>query len=226
MARVSYGAALGWLAAEAPGRPAAICGAESISRMELERRSNRLARAYQQLGVGPESRVTLALPNSLEFLAACMAVWKLGASPQPISARLPAKEREAIVALSQPALIVGVGAAEYPKFASVPAGFAPSAALSDSPLPDVVPQHVRTMTSGGGRPKLIIDLTPHSAIEVAGLHAAARSRSGAALSRRSFIVAWRCILSGDAGADGAFDAEQALARSRSTASTGCCSCRP
>jgi bile acid-coenzyme A ligase len=218
MARVSYGAALGWLAAEAPERLAAICGAESISRAELERRSNRLARAYQRLGVGAESRVTLALPNSLEFLVACMAIWKLGASPQPISARLPAREREAIIALSQPALIVGVGAAEYPRFASVPVGFAPSAALADTPLPDVVPQHVRTMTSGGstGRPKLIIDLTPALCDpEVAENYMQPRGVAlapGPLYHAGPFIVAWQCILSGGTLVlMERFDAEQALA---------------
>jgi len=218
MARVSYGVALGWLAAEAPERLAAICGADSISRAELERRSNRLARAYQQLGVGPESRVTLALPNSLEFLVACMAIWKLGASPQPISARLPAKEREAIVALSQPALIVGVGAGEYPEFKSVPAGFAPSDGLADTPLPDVVPQHVRTMTSGGstGRPKLIVDVTPALCDpEVAENFMQPRGIAlapGPLYHAGPFIVAWQCILSGGTLVlMERFDAEQALA---------------
>jgi bile acid-coenzyme A ligase len=202
MARISYGAALTWLAAEAPDRVAAICGDESITRAQLDRRSNRLARAYQRLGVGPESRVTLALPNSLEFLVACMAIWKLGASPQPISARLPAREREAIIALSEPALIVGVAAGEYPRFASVPPGFSPDAALSDAPLPDVVPQHVRTMTSGGstGRPKLIVDLTPalcdplvaENFMRVRGVALA----PGPLYHAGPFIVAWQCILSG------------------------------
>ncbi len=218
MAKVSYGAALGWLANEAPDRVAAICGAESVTRAQLDRRSNRLARAYQALGVGPESRVTIALPNSIEFLVACMAAWKLGASPQPISARLPAKEREAIVALSRPALIVGVASGEYPPFPSVPAGFAPSAALSDAPLPDVVPPHVRTMTSGGstGRPKLIVDLTPALAdptvaenfMQPRGVALA----PGPLYHAGPFIVAWQCILSGGTLVlMERFDAEQALA---------------
>ena len=218
MARVSYGAALGWLAAEAPDRVAAVCGSEALTRRELDQRSNRLARAYQQLGVGPESRVTVALPNSLEFLVACMAIWKLGASPQPISARLPAKEREAIVALAQPALVVGVADGEYPRFASVAPGFAPSPALSDAALPDVVPQHVRTMTSGGstGRPKLIVDLTPalcdpevaENFMRVRGVALA----PGPLYHAGPFIVAWQCILSGGTLVlMERFDAEAALA---------------
>jgi bile acid-coenzyme A ligase len=218
VAKVSYGAALGRLAGEAPDRPAAHCGSESISRADLERRSNRLARAYQQLGVGLGSRVTLALPNSIEFLVACMAIWKAGGSPQPISARLPAKEREAIVALAEPALIVGVAAGEYPPFASVPAGFVPSAALSDAPLPDVVPPNVRTMTSGGstGRPKLIVDLTP--ALCDPEIAENFMQPGGVALSpgplyhAGPFIVAWQCILSGGTLVlMERFDAERALA---------------
>jgi bile acid-coenzyme A ligase len=218
MAKVSYGAALGWLAAQERHRVAAVCGEQAITRGELERASNRLARAYQQLGVGAESRVTIALPNSLEFLVACMAAWKLGASPQPISARLPAKEREAIVALSAPALVVGVAAAEYPKFSSVPAGFAPDAALNDAPLPDLVPPHVRTMTSGGstGRPKLIVDLTPALADpEVAENFMRPRGVAlapGPLYHAGPFIVAWQCILSGGTLVlMERFDAEQALA---------------
>ena len=218
MEKLSYGRALAWLAAEAPERLAAICGAQSITRGELERLSNRLARAYQALGVGVGTRVTIALPNSLEFLVSCMAAWKLGASPQPISARLPAREREAIVALSEPALVVGVAPGEYPQFASVPAGFAPDAALSEAELPNVVPPSVRTMTSGGstGRPKLIVDLTPaladpESAENFMRVRGSALA-PGPLYHAGPFIVAWQCILSGGTLVlMERFDAEQALA---------------
>jgi bile acid-coenzyme A ligase len=99
---------MAWLAEEAPDRVAVIHGGESATRLELEQRSNRLARAYAERGVGPGALVTLALPNGIEFLVATLAVWKLGGSPQPISARLPEAERRVIVALAKPALIVGV----------------------------------------------------------------------------------------------------------------------
>ena len=44
----------------------------------------------------------------------------------------------------------------------MPIGYEPDAGCGDEPLPDVVPRHVRCMTSGGstGRPKLIVDLAP------------------------------------------------------------------
>jgi bile acid-coenzyme A ligase len=158
----SYGRALAWLAERDPHGVAIVHEQQRVTRAQLERRANRLARAYRERGVREGALVTIALPNGCEFLEACLAVWKLGATPQPISARLPELERRAIVELAQPALVVGAPAGEYGALAQVPAGFEPAAELSDAPLPDVVPRHVRAMTSGGstGRPKLIIDLAP------------------------------------------------------------------
>ena len=45
---------------------------------ELDARTNRLARAYRDLGVTPNSFVTIGLPNGLEFFEAVLAAWKLG----------------------------------------------------------------------------------------------------------------------------------------------------
>jgi len=158
----SYGRAMAWLAERDADGVAIVHDGRRVTRAELERRSNRLARAYQKAGVRAGDLVTLALPNCTQFFEACLACWKLGATPQPISAKLPELERRAIVELAQPALVVGAPAGEYGARPSVPAGFQPDPALSDSSLPDVMPAQVRAMTSGGstGRPKLIIDLTP------------------------------------------------------------------
>jgi bile acid-coenzyme A ligase len=198
---MSHGRAAGWLAAEAPERAAVVCGGETVTRAELERRSNRLARAYAERGVAPGALVTLALPNGVEFLVATLAVWKLGACPQPISARLPEAERRAIVELAKPALIVGVADGEY-DFPSVPPGFAPAATLADGPLPDVVPPHVRTMTSGGstGRPKLIVDLTPglvDPTVPENGMQLRGTTLvPGPLYHAGPFIVSWQCLFSG------------------------------
>ena len=203
MPKLSHGRAFGFLAAEAPERPAVLHGDERATRGELERRSNRLARAYAEQGVGPGALVTLALPNGIEFLTATLAVWKLGGSPQPISARLPEAERRAIVELAKPALLVGVAPGEYGgAFPSVPPGFAPDPALSDEPLPDVVPPYSRTMTSGGstGRPKLIVDLTPALAdptIAENGMQVRGTTLvPGPLYHAGPFIVSWQCLLSG------------------------------
>jgi bile acid-coenzyme A ligase len=198
---MSHGRAMAWLAAQDPGWTAVVHGAEQATRDDLERRSNRLARAYAERGVGPGTLVTLALPNGIEFLAGTLAVWKLGGSPQPISARLPEPERRAIVALAKPALIVGAPEGEY-AFPSVPPGFEPPAGTSDAKLPDVVPPHVRTMTSGGstGRPKLIVDLSPALAdptVAENGMQVRGTTLvPGPLYHAGPFIVSWQCLLSG------------------------------
>ncbi len=143
-----------------PDRPSITCGAQTITRGELDRRTNRLARAYEQLGVGQDDLVTIALPNSIEFYESCIAVWKLGATPQPVSSRLPPAELEAIVELANPPIVVGVPE-NVGRRTFVPAGFAPDPDLSDEVLPERIAASWKAPTSGGstGRPKLILSGT-------------------------------------------------------------------
>lgn len=144
------------LAAAAPDAPAVTCSGRTITRAELESTSNRLARAYAELGVGVGDYVTVALPNSLEWVRAVTAVWKLGAIPQPLSPRMPNAEFAALLDLKPRALIIG---RPDPRgiAASVTDDFAGSADLSDSPLPEAVSPTWKSLASGGstGRPKLI-----------------------------------------------------------------------
>ncbi|GAC1654421.1 MAG: AMP-binding protein [Candidatus Dormibacteraceae bacterium] len=148
------------LAEAAPERSAVTHEGRTVTRSELDRRSNRLARAYERLGVGQDSFVTIALPNGIEFFEACLATWKLGATPQPVSSRAPRLELEQIVELAEPALVVG---AEIPGRPSLPAGYEPDSGLSDEPLPeDRIAASYKAPTSGGstGRPKLIVSGAP------------------------------------------------------------------
>ncbi|RPI08290.1 MAG: acid--CoA ligase, partial [Actinobacteria bacterium] len=146
------------LAEEDPSFPSVTCEGTTITRIELERRANRLARAYADLGVKQGDFVTIGLPNSIEFYEATVATWKLGAVPQPVSAKLPARERQAIVELADPAIVVGADEADHPGKVCIPAGFVPDAALGDGPLPDVVAPAWKAPASGGstGLPKLIV----------------------------------------------------------------------
>jgi bile acid-coenzyme A ligase len=105
---LSIGRAIALHAEKDPDRPSLTHEGRSLTRCELDRRTNRLARAYAELGVGQDRFVTIGLPNGIEFYEAAVAAWKLGAIPQPISSRLPRPEREAIVELADPALVVGV----------------------------------------------------------------------------------------------------------------------
>lgn len=155
---VSIMQALADKAAENPDRPAITCGDETVTRRELESRTNRLARAFAELGVTHGSFVTVALPNSVAFYEACIAAWKLGAIPQPVSYRLPDRERQAIVELAESSLVVGVEESAHPNRRTVPVGYRPDASIDDGPLPDVTAPAMKAPTSGGstGRPKLIV----------------------------------------------------------------------
>lgn len=79
-----------------------------MSRGELDRASNQLARAYADAGVGVGDFVTIDLNNSIDFYVSTLAIWKLGAVPQTVSARLPERELRSILDVVQPALVVGI----------------------------------------------------------------------------------------------------------------------
>ena len=150
------------LAEAEPGRPAITCGSHTMSRAELEARTNRLAHAYRDRGVTQNSFVTIGLPNGIDFFEATIAAWKLGATPQPISSRLSTAERAAIIDLANPSLVVGLDGSEAAGRATVPIGFKPDASLPSDPLPPVAPASLKAPTSGGstGRPKLIVATQP------------------------------------------------------------------
>jgi bile acid-coenzyme A ligase len=158
MAVMSIGRALARLVDQDPERPAITHEGRTVTRRQLEQRTNRLARAYAEMGVRTDTMVTIALPNGIEFYEAALAAWKLGATPQPVSARLPYLERQAIVELADPALIAGVEAGTHGPRPTVPAGFEPDPSHDDSPLEEHVAQYWKAPTSGGstGRPKLIV----------------------------------------------------------------------
>jgi bile acid-coenzyme A ligase len=98
------------------------------------------------------------VPNWIEFVAAAVAAWKLGATPQPVSSRLPKRELDAIVELANPKIVVGADPADHPERTCLPVGWMPADDLDDGPLPDAVADPFKAMTSGGstGRPKLIL----------------------------------------------------------------------
>jgi len=162
MAAVSYGSRMTQLATEDSLAPALFCEERAWTRGELEGGANRLARCYAERGVAAGDRVTLLLPNGFAWLRACLAAWKLGAVPNPLSPRLPTPEREALIQRAEPALVVGDGANELAGGPTLEADFEPPASVSDAPLPDCLAPHERALASGGssGRPKLILPANP------------------------------------------------------------------
>jgi bile acid-coenzyme A ligase len=162
MALIALARMLSFWAEQEPSRVAVHHEADSITYADLDASSNRLARAYAELGVDRDDFVTIALPNSIEFFAACFATWKLGATPQPVSAKLPKFERDQIIEIGQPKLVVGVSDGEHAGRKTLPKRFEPPTSLSSAELPERVATSWKAMTSGGstGRPKLIVATQP------------------------------------------------------------------
>jgi bile acid-coenzyme A ligase len=220
---MSYGAAMRWLAERDPEREAIVHADERarlprITRGELESLANRLGRDYQRRGVKEGDLVTIALPNGIEFFAACLALWKLGATPQPVSSHLPAAERQAIIDLVDPPLVIGAPPEECGGRPALPPGYEPAAGLGGDPLPGCAPRYARAMTSGGstGRPKVIIDTAPaetdpesaENGMKVGGTTLV----PGPLYHAGPFMTSWSALLSGGRVIlMTRFDAEQSLA---------------
>lgn len=155
---ISVGARIAQLAAAAPDRPMITCGTRTLTRSELDRRSNRLARDYRSRGVNSGDIIVIALPNDIAFVESVLAGLKIGATLLPISPKLPAPERRDILDLVRPALGIGLPPEENVAFPVLPATFAADETISDERMEeDAVSRPPRGLTSGGstGRPKII-----------------------------------------------------------------------
>ncbi|MFY0405468.1 AMP-binding protein [Solicola sp. PLA-1-18] len=146
---MSIGRAVSLQAARDPDAVAVRCGDDVLTRVELDRWSNRLARAWGREGVGQDDLVTVSLPNGVDVVVACVAVWKLGATPQPLSPRTDADERRAVLDLARPALVVDE---------TVPT----CDDEDDGLLPDRAATSWKAPTSSGstGRPKIVLAAAP------------------------------------------------------------------
>jgi bile acid-coenzyme A ligase len=150
---------LAWHAARDPDRVAVVCGPGCMTRAELDAETNRAAREFADIGVRAGDFVTIALPNSIAFYSAAFGALKLGATPMPISHRLPRSERDALIELASPALVVGAEASDCAVVASVPPTWTPDTARDSGAFPTApVAESWKAMTSGGstGRPKIIV----------------------------------------------------------------------
>jgi len=76
-------------AARTPDAVAVRCGGREWTYAELNRRANRLARRLIQLGIGPEARVGLLAPRSIELTAGLLAALKAGAAYVPLDPAYP-----------------------------------------------------------------------------------------------------------------------------------------
>ena len=82
-------------AARSAAEVAVVCGGETLTYRELERRSNQLARHLRRLGAGPEAVVAIALERSLEMVVGLFGILGSGAAYLPIDPQIdPHKPRE------------------------------------------------------------------------------------------------------------------------------------
>lgn len=140
-----------------PDGPAVSCAETTLTWGQLEVRTTRIARALERLGVNLGDLITIGLPNGVNFVEACWGAWKLGATPQPVSFRLPSTELQAIVDLADPTVVIALPglACDRPRV-SVEHLLAQS--NDDRPIEPRVAPVLMAPTSGGstGRPKLIL----------------------------------------------------------------------
>ncbi|WP_243653751.1 AMP-binding protein [Pseudonocardia endophytica] len=156
------------LAADRPDAPAVSDGDTVRTRAEIDASTNRLARAFAERGVRQGDLVSIGLPNGVRHLETSVAVWKLGAVPQPVSHRLPPDELAAVLEVADPSLVYGLrpphpagSAGDRPRKPAdrpwVPGDLDTDGYPSD-PLPELVGPSWKAPTSGGstGRPKVIV----------------------------------------------------------------------
>lgn len=91
---------------QAPALTVAVHSAEQLSRGEMSRRSAGVARLFAARGVSAGSVVCVQLPNGMAFVLAVLAAWRLGATVVPLRWDLPAAERDELLMLARPAVLV------------------------------------------------------------------------------------------------------------------------
>jgi bile acid-coenzyme A ligase len=140
--------------ADAPSRRdpnglALVHGDERWTWGDLDRRSAAWGARLRAGGVRPDDLVAFAFPNGPDFLALTFGIYRCGATPAPLSPKLPPVEREAILAVMQPAVFFS----ETEYGAPLTEAAAVAAPIAKS---------WKACTSGGstGRPKVIVDGRP------------------------------------------------------------------
>jgi bile acid-coenzyme A ligase len=162
----SFGKRIAELAEEHPEKPAlAFLGSdgreEVVDWRTLDRRANQMARRLGEAGVAAGSTVALAITNSPTHVMAAIAAWRLGACVLPVRPDVPPWERQRLLDLARPDVVVGdweeAGAARLGQAELEASGDLPS-----EPLDDRVPDPFLAITSSGssGLPKLIVSLEP------------------------------------------------------------------
>ncbi|MCI2417435.1 amino acid adenylation domain-containing protein [Saccharopolyspora sp. K220] len=93
-------------AARTPDAVALVFGSLSLTYADLDARINRLARLLLARGAGPEKVVALALPRSIEMVAALFAVLRTGAAYLPLDLDHPAERLHLMIDDTNPLCVL------------------------------------------------------------------------------------------------------------------------
>ncbi|HVY40602.1 MAG TPA: amino acid adenylation domain-containing protein [Polyangia bacterium] len=89
-----------------PTAAALISGDQTISYAELDGRASRLANHLRELGVGPETRVAVAMHRSPEMVVALLATMKAGGAYVPLDPSYPRQRLQEILEDCAPAALL------------------------------------------------------------------------------------------------------------------------
>jgi benzoate-CoA ligase len=102
------------------GKVAIECAGEKVTYQQLLERTNRVGNALLHLGVRPEERVVILLPDSPEFLYAFFGAIKIGAVAVPANTYLKSRDYEYILNDSRARIVIAAEAL-LPELESIPA---------------------------------------------------------------------------------------------------------
>ena len=95
------------------------CGETRVTYDEVQRHVNRCGSALRGIGVRPEDRVLLLLPDGPEFVYSFFGAIKIGAVPVPLNTLWRAADYQYVIHDSRAAVLI-VGAALLPAIESIP----------------------------------------------------------------------------------------------------------
>ncbi|KIX50180.1 peptide synthetase [Burkholderia pseudomallei] len=200
-----------------PEAAAVICGDETLSYTDLDARANRLAHYLRGQGVGPDTRVGLALGRGVEMMTGLLAILKAGGAYVPLDPGYASERLRAILDDSRPAIVLADAAgrtaldalAGAPPIADLQADASRWSALPSTPprVEGLTPRHLAYViyTSGStGQPKGV--MVEHASVvnlwraldeAIYRAHPSARRVSlNASIAFDSLVKQWVQLLSG------------------------------
>lgn len=137
----------------APDSVVVIAEDRVLTAQQLDDAATGMAHALIRAGVRQDDLVTVTLPNGVDFVIACAAIWRVGATPQPLSPLLTDADRAAVESAARPRVAIGAP----PRTAGIAWLATVRAAPGSGPLPDLAASAwMATATSGStGVPKVV-----------------------------------------------------------------------